>query len=196
MRSDTLRRIGSWAKLLLVIAVCLLFALFIRRSPESPGERPPEVTVKSDTITIRDTIYVSTPQLADTKSLGFTPVTLPIWAPPAKDTPRSQRPESDELPSEVDEPAETEPPDSATVNIPIEQRHYASDEYEVWVSGWNPSIDSLRIYRQAQQIATTTEVTRWKTRRWGLSIGAGLVASPKGVQPGIFIGASYTFLAF
>lgn len=82
------------------------FAYFIRRSPEPLGERPPEVTVKSDTITIRDTIYVPTPRLESTKSLGFTPVTLPIWIPPTDDKPSSHRPESDELTAKVDEDAE------------------------------------------------------------------------------------------
>lgn len=197
MRSDTLRRIGNWIKLLLVIATCLLFVHFIRRSPEPFGERPPEVTVKSDTITIHDTIYVPTPQPESTKCLGYTPVTLPIWIPPTEGNLNIHQLESDEPTAEVDEAAETEPPDSATVSIPTEQRHYTGDDYEAWVSGWNPSLDSLRIYRPTQQITTTSQVTRWKTKRWGLSIGAGMVTSPKGgIQPGIFIGMSYTFLAF
>lgn len=197
MRSDTIRRIGSWVKLLLVIAACLLFAYFIRRSPATLGERPPEISMKTDTVTIRDTVYIPAPQLASVKPLGFAPVTLPIWIPPKGDTPTNRRSESDEPSTDVDKAAETEPPDSVAVAIPIEQKHYKGDDYDAWVSGWNPSLDSLRIYRQTQQIATTTEVTRWKTRRWGLSVGVGAVASPKGgIQPGIFIGATYTFLAF
>lgn len=196
MRSGTIRCIGSWVKLLLVITACLLFAYFIRRSPEPPGERPPEVTVKSDTITIRDTIYVPTPQLENTKSLGLIPVTLPIWRPTEKPK-QVDEPTTDELTAEADDEIETEPPDSVAVAIPIEQKHYKGDDYDAWVSGWNPSLDSLRIYRPTQQITTTTQITRWKTKRWGMSIGAGMVASPKGgIQPGIFIGASYTFLAF
>lgn len=197
MRSDTIRRIGSWVKILLVIAASLLFAYFIRRSPEPLGERPPEISIKADTVTIRDTIYVPAPQLTNTKTLGFAPVTLPIWIPPTEGKTENRRPQSDELATEIDEATETEPPDSATVSIPMEQRHYTGDDYDAWVSGWNPSLDSLRIYRQTQHVATTTEVIRWKKRRWGLSVGVGVVASPKGgIQPGIFIGASYTFLAF
>lgn len=196
MRSDTIRHISSWVKFLLVITSCLLFAYFIGRNPEPSGEPSSEMSIKSDTITIRDTIYMPTPRLENTKSLGFTPATLPIWMSPENKT-NSQQPESDEPATEVEEAAEAEPPDSATVSIPIEQRHYAGDDYEAWVSGWNPSLDSLLIYRPTQQITTTAQVTRWKTKRWGLSIGAGMVASPNGrIQPGIFIGASYTFLAF
>lgn len=199
MRNDTIQRIGRWAKLLLVIVAGFIFVYVIRRCSKPPGERPPEVTVISDTITIRDTIYVPTPQPESNKNLGYTPVTLPTWIPisPKDGKNDNHLPESNESTNETDEAAEIEHPDSATVSIPIEQRHYTGDDYEAWVSGWNPSLDSLQIYRPTQQITTTTQVTRWKTKRWGLSIGAGIVASPKGgIQPGIFIGASYTFLAF
>lgn len=197
MRSDTLRRIGTWVKILLVIAACLLLVLFIRRSPESPGERTPEVTVKSDTITIRDTIYVPTPQLGSTKSIGFTPATLPIWIQPNEDKPNSHRPVYDEQTTEEDEAANPDSPDSATVSIPIEQRHYTGSDYEAWVSGWNPTLDSLRVYTHTRQVTTTTEITRWRRHHWGVSIGAGATVNHKGeIRPGIFIGVSYTFLSF
>lgn len=197
MRSDTLRRILSWVKLLLVIAAFHLFVYYIRRSLESPVEWPPEVTVTRDTVTIRDTIYVPTPQPANSKSLGFTQVTLPRWIPPTADKSDNRRQESDVPTTDVDEAEETEPLDSATVSIPIEQRHYTGDDYEAWVSGWHPRLDSLRIYRPTQQITTTAQVTRWKAKRWGLSIGAGIAATPSGtIHPCIFLGATYTFLAF
>lgn len=182
-------------KILGVIAACLILACLIRRKPEQIAERPPGISVKTDTVTIRDTVYIPAPQLTGTKSLGFIPVTMPIWTPTKK--PKQVDEPTEELTIEADDEIETEPPDSIAVAIPIEQKHYTGDDYDAWVSGWNPSLDSLRIYRQTQQIATTTEVTRWKTRRWGLSVGVGAVASPKGgIQPGIFIGATYTFLAF
>lgn len=183
-------------KILGVVAACLLLTFIIHRDPQPPGERPPEVSMKTDTVTIRDTVYITAPQLANPKSLGFIPVTLPIWRPTEKPK-QVDEPTTEELTAEADDEIETEPPDSVAVAIPIEQKHYKGDDYDAWVSGWNPSLDSLRIYRQTQQIATTTEVTRWKTRRWGLSVGVGAVASLKGgIQPGIFIGATYTFLAF
>lgn len=197
MRSDTIRRIGNWVKLLLVIAACLLFAFFIRRNPEPPGERPPDISLKAgtDTLTIHDTIYVPTPQLAATSTLGFANITLPIWRPTFTGE-REEQPAKSE-PAPEDEAIDTEPPDSVTVQIPIEQRHYKGDDYDAWVSGWKPTLDSLRIYRTTQHLTTTNEITRWKTRHWGLSVGTGAVVTPKGtISPGIFIGASYTFLAF
>ena len=195
MRSDTFQRIASWGRMLLVIAACLFLAYLIKREPQPSNERLPEVSVKTDTITIRNTLYLPAPQLADFKPLGFASTTLPVWKPTFNN--ERENPPIDIDPATEAEDIDTEPPDSVAVQIPIEQRHYHGDEYDAWVSGWNPSLDSLHIYRQTQQIATTTEVTRWKTRRWGLSIGVGAVVSPKGgIQPGVFVGASYMFFAF
>lgn len=194
--STTTQNIAGWGRVILVVAACILLAFFIRREPQPLGERPPEIAVKSDTVTIRDTIYIPAPQLADSKSLGFMQVTLPVWRPHAlpKDTAQLI---DEEQTSETNDEIETEPPDSVAVAIQIEQKHYKGEDYDAWVSGWNPSLDSLHIYRPTRQITTTTEITRWKTRRWGLSVGVGAVASPKGgIQPGVFVGASYTFFAF
>lgn len=186
----------DFIKIVGVVAVCLLVASIIRRDPKLPGEPPPEVTIKMDTVTIRDTVYIPAPQLNSTKSLGFILATLPVWNP-TENTKPVVEPTAEESTTEVNDEIETKPPDSVAVAIPIEQKHYKGDGYDAWVSGWNPSLDSLRIYSTTRQIATTTEVTRWKTRRWGLSVGVGTVASPKGgIQPGIFIGATYTFMAF
>lgn len=197
MRSNTLLRIASWAKLLLVIAASLMVAYCIRHDATPPAPEI-EVTAKSDTITLRDTIYVPAPKLADSRSLGFANVTLPAWKP-TTDTESGKR--TDELLAEASEEddLDTEPPDSVRASIPIEQRHYTGEDYDAWVSGWNPQLDSLQIYHRQTTITNTAtiEATRWRTKRWGLSIGVGVTATPKGgIQPGVFVGASYTFLAF
>lgn len=194
--STTTQNIAGWGRVILVVAACILLAFFIRREPQPLGERPPEIAVKSDTVTIRDTIYIPAPQLADSKSLGFMQVTLPVWRPHALPQDATQSIDEEQT-SETNDEIETEPPDSVPVAIQIEQKHYKGDDYDAWVSGWNPSLDSLHICRPTRQITTTKEITRWKTRRWGLSVGVGAVASPKGgIQPGVFVGASYTFFAF
>lgn len=183
-----------WAKLLLLAATCLLLIYFACRPPGTPGERPPEVVVKCDTINTCDTIYITSPRLADKKRLGTIQATFPIRQPATEA--KAQNEEQDEV-AELKEDEETEPPDSIRIDIPIEQKHYVGNEYEAWISGWNPSLDSVRIFRSSQHIIETREVTRWKTRHWGLSIGAGVLATPKGeVHPGVFVGVSYTFLNF
>lgn len=181
-------------KIIGVVAVCLIMAYCMRGGCGSPTHNT-EVTqteVKRDTTYIRDTIFITTPAVSDTKPLGVVSTTLPIYRPqlPSDESKEQLQPDQ-----EV-ELQRSEPPDSATVEIPIEQKHYAGDNYEAWVSGYMAKMDSLRVFPETKLITTSTEVTRWKTKRWGLSIGAGIVATPTRIEPGIFIGASYTFFAF
>ena len=185
-------------KILGVAAICILLAFIIRRDNQSPAEPLIELTQKTDTITLRDTIYIQSPLPATTQNLGFTLAKLPIWRETKKPAQIEEHPFVESgTNAESEDEIETDPPDSITVQIPIEQRHYQSEDYEAWVSGWNPNLDSLRIYKTSQHLTTTKEITRWKTRHWGLSVGVGAVVSPKGgIQPGIFIGATYTFLSF
>lgn len=189
----------DYLKIAAVVAICVLLACFIRGgcgSPRSDSEVA-KTEVKSDTTYIHDTIYIKTPTLTGTQQLGYISATLPIYRPPqfSGDQTDTQHSEPTDIDQEV-ELQRSEPPDSATVEIPIEQKQYTGENYEAWVSGYQPQLDSLRIYADTKTITTSTEVTRWKTKRWGLSVGAGVTATPKGVQPGVFIGASYTFLAF
>lgn len=99
-----------------------------------------------------------------------------------------------EVPVEIS--ADTAASDSTTVELPVVQRHYTdtAQRYEAWVSGpVDPRLDSITIYSQTQVIRITE---RPKPKRWGLSAGAGVAMTPRGVQPAIFIGATYTFVSF
>ena len=190
----------DFLKIAAVVLVCLALAFFIRGGCGSPrsSTEVAQTEVKSDTTYIHDTIYIATPTLTNTQQLGYISATLPIYRPPQFDNAHADESQPGEI-TATDQEVElqrSQPPDSAMVEIPIEQRQYTGENYEAWVSGYQPQLDSLRIYADTKTITTTTEVTRWKTKRWGLSVGAGLTATPKGVQPGVFIGASYTFLAF
>lgn len=178
--------------ILIISGLALIaFSFFLPDCRGSATEDTATTIRDSDTIYVRDTVYVTYPAPTDTKLLGSTQATLPIYHP-VQHTDRE--PKNDEPELEADEEAEL--PDSITVNIHIEQRHYLGDNYEAWVSGYNPALDSLRVFPETRLITTTTEVSRQKTKRWGLSVGAGVVATPTRVEPGIFIGATYTFFAF
>lgn len=190
----------DYLKIAAVVALCVLLACFIRGGCGSPqsGSVATQTEVKSDTTYIHDTIFIPTPTLAGSQQLGFISATLPIYRHPqfgSDHTESQQTAESTDTDHEV-ELQRSEPPDSANVEIPIEQKQYTGENYDAWVSGYQPQLDSLRIYADTKTISTTTEITRWKTKRWGLSIGVGIVATPTRVEPGIFIGATYTFFAF
>lgn len=74
--------------------------------------------------------------------------------------------------------------DTVAVRLPIESKHYAGENYEAWVSGYEPSLDSISIYNR-------TIVP--KQKRWSIGLQGGVGMTPKGVQPYIGIGIGYRF---
>ncbi len=84
--------------------------------------------------------------------------------------------------------------DSAIVELPIIQRHYADSAYEAWVSGpVDPRLDSLRVF------APTTIITKrqWKSpKRWHIGVTAGYGYGAKGFQPYIGVGITYSIVSF
>lgn len=84
--------------------------------------------------------------------------------------------------------------DSAIVQLPIIQRHYADSTYEAWVSGpIDPRLDSLRVFAQ------TTIITRreWKPpKRWHIGVTAGYGYGQKGFQPYVGVGITYSLFSF
>lgn len=84
--------------------------------------------------------------------------------------------------------------DSAIVELPIVQRHYADSTYEAWVSGpIDPRLDSVRVF------APTTIITKreWKPpKRWHIGITAGYGYCSKGFQPYIGVGITYSIFSF
>lgn len=84
--------------------------------------------------------------------------------------------------------------DSAIVELPIIQRHYADSTYEAWVSGpVDPRLDSVRVF------VPTTIITKqeWKPpKRWHIGVSAGYGYGTKGLQPYIGVGITYSLISF
>lgn len=72
--------------------------------------------------------------------------------------------------------------DTIRVRLPIESKHYSTTNYDAWVSGYEPSLDSIKVYNH-------TIVP--KQKRWSIGVQGGLGITPKGVQPYIGVGVSY-----
>lgn len=81
--------------------------------------------------------------------------------------------------------------DSATVEIPITQKHYTDSAYDAWVSGYLPQLDSIKVY---QPNVTNTIYIKPKPQRWNIGITGGYGITPKGFQPYIGIGVTYNIL--
>ena len=78
--------------------------------------------------------------------------------------------------------------DSVNVAIPITQKRYDSENYKAWVSGYEPSLDSIDVYRK-----TETITIRERQRRWGIGVvgGVGYGITSRKVEPFVGVGVTY-----
>lgn len=85
------------------------------------------------------------------------------------------------------------PADSIEVVIPIISKRYHGEDYDAWVSGHKPSLDSIFVYPKRETITiTNTE----RIKRWSIGIHAGYGITPHGPEPYIGIGISYSLFRF
>lgn len=143
---------------------------------------PVDKTIEETTIVSRDTIpvFIDTPIPRDSTVLRYE--TIKVSVP---DTIRTTV-------------ADTLSIDSVTVEIPITQKVYQDSIYQAWVSGYKPSLDSIRIFQPITTITrtiTNTEV-RYKSKRWGVGVQAGIGLTPNKVEPYIGIGIHYNILSW
>lgn len=79
--------------------------------------------------------------------------------------------------------------DSVLVEVPIESRHYNSPEYDAWVSGYQPSLDSIRVYQKENYITERVVVSKPPNRfTIGLQGGYGYGFKSKTWEPYVGLG--------
>lgn len=86
--------------------------------------------------------------------------------------------------------------DSADVNIPISQKKYCDSTYTAWVSGYEPSLDSIRVYAR-REVVTINKVKKEPPNRFVISLNIGYGLTPyNGLQPYIGVGVGYKLFSF
>ena len=90
---------------------------------------------------------------------------------------------------------------SVQIELPYIQKEFKDSLYEAWVSGYQEvNLDSIRVFKEKQiiEINNTKYVTKYKNRPFGFSIGVGGTYSPVSnkIEPGIFLGITYTIKSF
>ncbi|MBR1575850.1 MAG: hypothetical protein IJ654_05300 [Bacteroidales bacterium] len=137
------------------------------------GRKPAPQTVteiRTDTVTVRDTITVSTPVYIVKTAVRRDTVT-------ACDTVRLR--------------------DTLRVVLNREQVEWRDSLCTVWASGVRPSVDSVRHYTRTEIVTQTVKVPGPRNvTRWGVGVQAGYGVSDKGLTPYIGVGLSYNLLAW
>ena len=72
--------------------------------------------------------------------------------------------------------------DTVQVRLPIKSKHYTAESYDAWVSGYEPQLDSIKVYQRE---------VKTKQSRWSIGLQGGLGITPKGVQPYVGVGISF-----
>lgn len=72
--------------------------------------------------------------------------------------------------------------DTIRVRLPIESKHYSTTNYDAWVSGYEPCLDSIKVYQRE---------VKPKQSRWSIGLQGGVGMTPKGLQPYIGVGIGY-----
>lgn len=134
---------------------------------------------KYQVVTEYDTVIYHTPAPESNRTLKYVPRILALtWRDTIHIYPDSLR----EILS-----------DSISVEVPIEQRHYRDSLYEAWVSGYDPQLDSIRVFSSTQYSLVQPTAS---PKRWGVGVTAGYGFGPKGALPYIGVGISYNIFTW
>lgn len=79
--------------------------------------------------------------------------------------------------------------DSVLVEVPITSKHYNAPEYDAYISGYMPSLDSIRVYQKERYITETVTISKPPNRfSIGLQGGYGYGFKSKTWEPYIGLG--------
>nr|DAL21111.1 MAG TPA_asm: hypothetical protein [Caudoviricetes sp.] len=153
----------------LVCSLCLNVVLCCEN-----GRGRIEGRIKTDTakVTVVDTVTYTLPVAKDSVVVKYVTKKLPI----VRDTVHYTH------------------TDTVRIRLPVTQRRYEDSTYTAWVSGYEPTLDSIRVYSH-REIMTVTNRLRDKPRRISLNLNVGYGITPKGTQPYIGFGVGYRLLS-
>lgn len=143
-----------------VALLCLLCGFFVAKGMY---DRPLDESVSRDTVTLHDTVPEYLPAPKDSARIKY----VTRWLP--RDT--SSRVDHFIGANNMDHYADTSK--MIAVEVPITSKHYGSKDYDAWVSGFEVSLDSIKVYKETQYITET--ITKSKPpNKWSLSVNAGV----------------------
>ncbi len=142
-----------------VIAVGIILGLWMAHCSRKPVE---PVKVERDTVVVRDTVFDYQPAPIDSAMVRYVTRCLPVVR---HDTVTRDVDHFRDLTKMVQ--------DTVEVEIPITSKHYFAKDYDAWVSGYEPSLDSIKVYHEKQYITETITRTIKDNKHFFLDVGAG-----------------------
>lgn len=141
--------------------------------------------------TIRDTVPSVMPVPVDSVQTGI--IRVPVILPSEPTVPKatikvynSNSLFSDNTASDLQKRGNLASKDTAWITIPRTQKRYEDSLYSAWVSGYDPRLDSIKVYRKTIRIVERQTVT--KRNAFGLGIVGGAGYGIFSRKPDIFVG--------
>lgn len=151
------------------IALLALILWALIGNPFSRDSEKQPVTVKRDTLVIRDTVRLAVPKPIYRKVVRVDTVRLVL--------------------AQLDTTADGDTVQLGTVKVevPISKQTYQTDKYKAVISGFRASLDSMEVYQDTKVI---TEI-KYRKPRFAVSMGAGVNYYDKKFIPTIGINFGY-----
>lgn len=113
------------------------------------------IKIERDTVVVVDTAYYDRPVPKDSVRTRY----VTRWLPAKRDT--------------INNTETMWAHDTVAVEVPITSKHYGSDTYDAWVSGFEPSLDSIRIYQRTAYVTEIRTISK-PPNKWELDIVGGI----------------------
>ena len=134
-------------------------------------DQPLEESITRDTVIVYDTIPHYYPKPVDSAVVRYVTKVLPVRPDTHHFADVSNMIDGNSV-SSVSNSANSVK-DSVAVVVPITTKHYRAMEYDAWVSGYEPSLDSIKVYQKTEVITAT--ITKIKPpNKWELDIVGGI----------------------
>ena len=135
------------------------------------------ITERRDTVIINDTVTIIEPVPVSIVSTEIVKRKLPVSVP-------------DTIYKYIER-------DSVEVDVPFTQKQYSDSTYVAWVSGYEPKLDSLKIFNQKEIITIETIIRQnQKQKHWHIGPTVGCGYTPKGFEPFVGISLTYSLISF
>lgn len=149
--------------ILILILLLICFGVGYKRGQKS-------IEIQTDTIKIEKVIVEHSPISVDEQLLKVQKVKLPILAV----FPEKPNKNIDSLKNIIDSLWKNK--DSLEIELQRIQKCYKTDDYEAWVSGIDPTLDSIKFKQQIKQIVNTQVI---ESDKFYLNVGLNANNLPK-----------------
>lgn len=159
----------------MILALCGVFvAGYLAGSRVYRSGPSTEIRTETSTDTVTDTVVKPFPVAVDSQRVGYIRIPVPVVVRRNTDT--------------TSYLTQNREKDTVWATIPREQKTYADSDYTAWVSGYKPSLDSIRVYRRSVTVRESVTLPREKPKRFGFGIIGGAGYGVLTRKPDVFVG--------